>query len=69
MANHKIAFLCVESTMYKYIEDLSAPKKWFKANVDDILRAYTDNHLITKEDLFLGMGNHLQLGIKYLPLS
>ena len=58
-ANHKIAFLCVESKMYKYIENLSAPKKWFKANVDDVLKAYADIHPITKEDLFLGAGNHL----------
>jgi abelson tyrosine-protein kinase 1 len=54
-ANHKIAFLCVESTMYKYIEDLSTPKEWFKANVDEILRSYGDDHSITKEDVFLGM--------------
>jgi len=67
-ANHKIAFLCVESTMYKYIEDLSAPKKWFKANVDEILRSYSDNHPITKEDLCLGTRNCLQSGLKYLPL-
>ncbi|KAF9647369.1 hypothetical protein BDM02DRAFT_2705085 [Thelephora ganbajun] len=55
-ANHKIAFLCVESTMYRYIEDLSAPKKWFKANVDEILRSYVDSHPITKEDIFLVIG-------------
>jgi len=55
-ANHKIAFLCVESTTYRYIEDLSTPKRWFKANVDDILKAYVGNHQITKEDLFLVIG-------------
>lgn len=67
--NHKIAFLCVESTMYTYVEDLSAPKKWFKANVDEILRSYADDHPITKEDLFLGTRDRLQPGLKYLPLS
>ena len=40
--------------MYKYIEDLSTPKKWFGANVDEILRSYADDHSVTKEDLFLG---------------
>jgi len=68
-ANHKIAFLCVESTIYKYIEDLSAPKKWFKANVDDILREYGDSHSITKEEVFLGTINRFQPGLKCLPLS
>ena len=69
MANRKTAFLCVESTEYKYIEDLYAPKEWFKANVDDILSAYSDSHPISKEDLFLGTRNHLQPGNKYSPLS
>lgn len=68
-ANHKIAFLCVESTMYSYIEELSAPKKWFKANVDEIIRSYADSHSITKEDLFLGAENHLESESKRLPLS
>ncbi|KAF9780733.1 hypothetical protein BJ322DRAFT_278471 [Thelephora terrestris] len=55
-ADRKTAFLCVESTMYTYIEDLSAPKKWFKANVDEIMKYYGDRHPITKEDLFLVIG-------------
>ena len=54
--------------MYTYVEDLSAPKKWFKANVDEILRSYVGSHSITKEELFLGTGNHLQPGLKHLPL-
>lgn len=58
-ANHKTAFLCVESTVYDYIEELSAPKGWFKANVDEILRLYARDHSITKEDLFLGTRNPL----------
>jgi abelson tyrosine-protein kinase 1 len=40
--------------MYRYLEDLGAPKKWFKSNVDAILKAYGVKHLIQKEDLFLG---------------
>ena len=53
--------------MYDYIEDLSAPKKWFKANVDEILRCYAEDRSITKEDLFLGMRNRLKPGLKRLP--
>lgn len=67
-ANHKIAFLCVESTNYRYIADLTAPKNWFKANVDEILRSYADSHPITRENLFLGTRNRLQPGLKCLPL-
>lgn len=55
-ANHKTAFLCVETTVYKYIEDLSTPKKWFRANIDQILTCYEDDHSITKEDVFLVVG-------------
>lgn len=54
--NHKTAFLCVESTIYDYLEDLSAPKKWFKANVDEILSVYGEGHSITKEDIYLVIG-------------
>ena len=53
-AGHKTAFLCTESTMYKYMEDLAAPKQWFKANVNEIMDRYAEEHQITKEDLFLG---------------
>ena len=40
--------------MYRYIEDLATPKKWFKANVDNILALYGAEHRISKEDLYLG---------------
>jgi hypothetical protein len=40
--------------MYKYIENLDAPKKWFKANVDAIMKQYGSLHQIQKEDLHLG---------------
>ena len=40
--------------MYQYIERLEVPKKWFKANVDTIMRIYGQLHGIQKEDLFLG---------------
>lgn len=51
---HKAAFLCTETTKYRYVEDLDAPKKWFKANVDSIMNVYGRRHHIQKEDLFLG---------------
>jgi abelson tyrosine-protein kinase 1 len=41
--------------MYRYLENLDASKKWFKANVEAIIQAYGVMHGIQKEDLFLGM--------------
>ncbi len=46
--------MVTESTVYRYIEDLSTPKKWFKANVDHILDIYGAEHRISKEELYLG---------------
>jgi hypothetical protein len=60
-AKNKIAFLCTESATYTYIENLSAPKLWFKDNADEILRSYAYSHPITKEDLFLGTRNVFDL--------
>jgi abelson tyrosine-protein kinase 1 len=51
---HKAAFMCTETTKYRYVESLDAPKKWFKANVDSIMKVYGRRHHIQKEDLFLG---------------
>ncbi|KAJ7747345.1 hypothetical protein B0H16DRAFT_1675699 [Mycena metata] len=53
---HKAAYLCTETTMYRYVEHLDAPKKWFKANVDAIMETYGPIHQIQKEDLFLVIG-------------
>lgn len=53
-AGHKMAYLCTESTIYRYVESLDAAKKWFKANVDTILQMYGNLHQIQKEELFLG---------------
>ncbi|KAJ6577758.1 hypothetical protein B0H19DRAFT_568412 [Mycena capillaripes] len=53
---HKAAYLCTETTMYRYIETLDAPKKWFKANVDAVMRQYGSLHQIQKEDLHLVIG-------------
>jgi hypothetical protein len=41
-------------TKYRYVEDLIAPKKWFKANIDSIMNVYGPRHHIQKEDPFLG---------------
>ena len=51
---HKAAYLCTETTEYRYIEELDITKKWFKANVDSIIQMYGPEHCIQKEDLFLG---------------
>lgn len=58
-AGHKAAFLCVETTEYRYMISeaegkLDAPKQWFKSNVDAILKIYGAQHQIQREDLFLG---------------
>ncbi|KAG7086098.1 hypothetical protein E1B28_003613 [Marasmius oreades] len=53
---HKAAYLCTESTIYRYVESLDSPKKWFKANVDAILDVYGSKHHIQKEDLYFVIG-------------
>ena len=53
-AGHKMAYLCTETTDYRYLEKLDAPKKWFKTNVDLIMQTYGSQHHLQKEDLFLG---------------
>ncbi|KAJ6589026.1 hypothetical protein B0H19DRAFT_1058099 [Mycena capillaripes] len=53
---HKAAYLCTETTMYRYVENLDASKKWFKANVDAIMRQYGPQHELQKEDLYLVIG-------------
>ncbi|KAJ3975139.1 hypothetical protein EV361DRAFT_792931 [Lentinula raphanica] len=55
-AGHKAAHLCTETTMYRYVENLDAPKKWFKAHVDTVLNIFASQHQIQKEDLFFVIG-------------
>lgn len=55
-SGHKAAHLCTEKTTYRYVEKLDTPKKWFKANIDDIMAVYGTAHCIQKEDLFLVIG-------------
>ncbi|KAI5119647.1 hypothetical protein M0805_009008 [Coniferiporia weirii] len=55
-AGHKSAYLHAEVTVYRYIDDLYAPKKWFEANIDRILALYGKEHRLQKEDVFLIIG-------------
>ena len=42
--------------MYNYIDDpdLAAPRKWFQANVEQVLKIYGTEHEVQREDLMLG---------------
>lgn len=51
---HKTAHMCTGTTQYNYVENLDAPKKWFKGNVDVILQSFGAEHRIQKEDLLVG---------------
>ncbi|KAF8634740.1 hypothetical protein AX15_000748 [Amanita polypyramis BW_CC] len=55
-SGHKAAYLYTETTIYRYMESLNAPKRWFADNVDRILKIYAPDHPITREDLFLVIG-------------
>lgn len=55
-AGHKAAFIYAESTMYRFIEDLAAPREWFKANVNAIVKEYAPRHPIQKEDIIVVFG-------------
>ncbi|KAJ3573275.1 hypothetical protein NP233_g2522 [Leucocoprinus birnbaumii] len=60
-AGHKAAFLCAESTEYRYMiseegQQLDSPKRWFKANVDNIMKIFGAQHQIQREELFLVVG-------------
>ncbi|ESK86494.1 hypothetical protein Moror_9860 [Moniliophthora roreri MCA 2997] len=55
-AGHKAAYLCTETTIYRYVESLDAPKKWFKANADLVLDVYGEKHHIQREDLYFVIG-------------
>ncbi|KAH9476525.1 putative serine/threonine-protein kinase [Psilocybe cubensis] len=55
-AGHKAAILYTETTEYRYMLKLNAPKRWFQNNVDTIMRIYGHQHRIQREDLFLIIG-------------
>ncbi|KAI0338659.1 hypothetical protein BDW22DRAFT_693644 [Trametopsis cervina] len=50
---HKAAHLFTESTMFRFINDLGPAKRWFQANIEDILRVYGQDHPIQREDICL----------------
>jgi len=56
-AGHRRALLVAETTVYRYMDNLEAPKAWFSANIDDILGLYGQAHNIQKEDIFLVLGS------------
>ena len=58
-AGHRAAYLCTETTMYRYFMELQAPKEWFKANVDAVLALYGAKYAIQKEDLYFGESHFL----------
>ncbi|KAG1847152.1 hypothetical protein DFJ58DRAFT_663473 [Suillus subalutaceus] len=55
-AGHKAAFIYAETTMYRFMEDLAAPREWFKANVNAIVMEYAPHHPIQKEDIIVVFG-------------
>jgi hypothetical protein len=55
-SGRKTAYLCTETTAYRYLETLDVPKRWFSDNVDRILKIFAPSHSITREDLFLVVG-------------
>ncbi|KAH7920215.1 hypothetical protein BV22DRAFT_1098519 [Leucogyrophana mollusca] len=55
-AGHKTAYICAETTMYRYVDNLDPAKKWFRHNVDAILQQYAPEHPIQKEDIFVVIG-------------
>jgi hypothetical protein len=40
--------------MYQFMKNLEAPKEWFKANVNAIVKEYAPHHPIQKEDIIVG---------------
>jgi len=55
-AGQKSAYLCTETTVYRYVDNLTAPKAWFIANIDLILELYGKEHRLQKEDVLLVVG-------------
>ncbi|GJE88953.1 hypothetical protein PsYK624_050410 [Phanerochaete sordida] len=52
----KTAHLFVDSAVYRYMVELSAARKWFQANVDQILAMFGTEHAIQREDIMLVTG-------------
>lgn len=55
-AGHKAAHLYTESTDYRYLDKLDAPKMWFARNIDTILKIFGKEHHLQREDIILVVG-------------
>ncbi|KAI0270447.1 hypothetical protein BC834DRAFT_922465 [Gloeopeniophorella convolvens] len=55
-AGHKVAYIYAETTMYRYITNLDVPKKWFQSNIDHIMKIYSKERRLTREDIYLVIG-------------
>ncbi|KAI0822902.1 hypothetical protein BC628DRAFT_1421313 [Trametes gibbosa] len=53
---HGAAYMFTESTIHRYMEDITAPKEWFKAHVEQIVGIYGKEHRIARKDLCLVVG-------------
>ena len=51
---HETSHLFTETALYRFVADLYTPKKWFHANVDQLVDLFGEEHAIQKEDLILG---------------
>ncbi|KAH9848357.1 hypothetical protein C2E23DRAFT_889200 [Lenzites betulinus] len=57
-AGRDAACMFTESTVHRYIDatSITAPKEWFKTNVEQIVNIYRDENHITRKDLHLVIG-------------
>jgi len=53
-AHHKVAYIYAETTVYRYITNVDVPKKWFRSNIDHIMKIFGREERLTREDIFLG---------------
>lgn len=63
---HKTAHLFTELATFHYLDDLAAPKRWFQAHVNEILRIYGPDHPIQREDILLGQLCELSMPTSHL---
>ena len=52
-AHRKEAFLFTEACVYRYLEDIDAPRAWFVRHIDTILEEHGRLHRLQREDIFL----------------
>ena len=63
-AQHKVAYIYAESTLYRYIANVEVPKKWFQSNIDHIMKIYGREQRLTREDIFLGTIRDSDSGVR-----